>query len=62
MKLAKGADILLATPGRLADFVNSGIIDLRELNMVVFDEADKLCEYNRIDIALTTKFFSLRLT
>lgn len=42
--LQKGADILIATPGRLLDFINQGIIDLSRLEILVLDEADRMLD------------------
>jgi ATP-dependent RNA helicase DDX3X len=39
-ELAKGADIIVATPGRLWDFVHSGIIAVTDVQCLVIDEAD----------------------
>lgn len=36
----KGIDILIATPGRLKDFCNRGIVDFTDLSIVCLDEAD----------------------
>lgn len=42
--LRKGVDILVATPGRLLDLMNQGYIDLRQLEIFVLDEADRMLD------------------
>jgi len=42
-------DILIATPGRLLDFLDTGIVDLSELEIFVLDEADKMLDMGFID-------------
>lgn len=42
--IRKGVDILIATPGRLLDFVNQRIINLQELEIFVLDEADRMLD------------------
>ncbi|WP_419868439.1 DEAD/DEAH box helicase [Chryseobacterium sp. CT-SW4] len=42
--LRKGVDILVATPGRLLDFVSQGIISLKNLEIFVLDEADRMLD------------------
>jgi len=45
-QLAKGGDLCIATPGRLWDFVNSGICEVTEVNCLVLDEADRQLSMN----------------
>ena len=42
--LAKGVDIVSATPGRLLDHIYSGRIDFVDLEVVVLDEADRMLD------------------
>ncbi len=42
--LARGVDIAVACPGRLADLVNQGHVDLRDVDLVVIDEADRMAD------------------
>jgi ATP-dependent RNA helicase RhlE len=42
--LRQGIDILIATPGRLLDLMNQGYIDLRNIEMFVLDEADRMLD------------------
>ncbi|WP_299768410.1 DEAD/DEAH box helicase [uncultured Pseudoteredinibacter sp.] len=43
-KLRKGADILVATPGRLLDLYNQNAIAFDELEILVLDEADRMLD------------------
>lgn len=42
--LQKGADILVATPGRLLDLMNQGHLHLRDIEIFVLDEADRMLD------------------
>jgi ATP-dependent RNA helicase RhlE len=42
--LHRGVDILVATPGRLLDLMNQGFINLKEIEIFVLDEADRMLD------------------
>jgi len=42
--IQKGADVLIATPGRLLDHIAKGSVDLSQLQTLVFDEADRMLD------------------
>jgi len=42
--MASGADILVATPGRLLDHLQAGAIDLSQTTRVILDEADQMLD------------------
>ncbi len=44
MKLIKGVDVLVATPGRLLDHVNQRSVDLSHIDILVLDEADRMLD------------------
>ncbi len=42
--LRRGVDVLIATPGRLCDLMNQGLVDLRNIETLVLDEADRMLD------------------
>ncbi len=42
--LARGVDVLVATPGRLLDLMNQGFISLKDIEYFVLDEADRMLD------------------
>jgi len=47
--LAEGVDLVVGTPGRLLDFVNSAWLSLRGLRSLVLDEADRMLDMGFIN-------------
>jgi len=43
-RLRRGVEIVIACPGRLLDLVNDGDIDLSHVEVLVLDEADRMCD------------------
>lgn len=48
-ELKKGADIIVATPGRLLDMIRRGAADLSQVSTVVMDEADEMLNMGFLD-------------
>ncbi|MFT5085134.1 MAG: ATP-dependent RNA helicase RhlE [Lentisphaeria bacterium] len=49
MKLRKGVDILVATPGRLLDLFNQNAMQFKQLEVLVLDEADRMLDMGFIN-------------
>jgi ATP-dependent RNA helicase RhlE len=47
--LGQGVDILVATPGRLLDLINQRFITLRDVELFVLDEADRMLDMGFIN-------------
>ncbi len=47
--MSRGVDILVATPGRLEDLMAQRIVDLSEVETIVIDEADHMCDLGFIE-------------
>ena len=48
-ELAKGVEILIATPGRLLDLIGQGFISLKDIGYFVLDEADRMLDMGFIN-------------
>lgn len=48
-QLRRGADILVATPGRLLDLIDQGIVKLNRIEFFVLDEADRMFDMGFIN-------------
>ncbi len=44
MAVRKGAQVLIATPGRLCDFLDRGLVNLVGVRVLVLDEADRMLD------------------
>jgi len=44
MKLRKGVDVLVATPGRLMDLYNQNAVKFKQLEVLILDEADRMLD------------------
>ncbi len=41
-QIKRGAQIIVATPGRMQDMINRGMVDISQINYCVLDEADEM--------------------
>ncbi|MDE6655113.1 MAG: DEAD/DEAH box helicase, partial [Muribaculaceae bacterium] len=48
-QLRKGVQIIVATPGRLIDLINRGVVKLEDVHTVVLDEADEMLNMGFVD-------------
>ncbi len=42
--IKQGAEVIIATPGRLVDFLNRNLVNLSQTSMIVLDEADRMLD------------------
>ena len=51
--LRQGADVVIATPGRLLSHINLGYVDLSQVSFFVLDEADRMLDMGFYDDIMT---------
>ncbi len=71
-KLHKGADLIIATPGRLIEHIKMGDVDFSKLDMLIFGESDRILDmgfWDEVESLLTlmpkkrqTLLFSVGMT
>ena len=47
--IRRGARVVIATPGRLEDFLNRGLVKLDQVNLLVLDEVDRMLDMGFFD-------------
>ena len=47
--MSKPVDLIVATPGRLMDLMQSGKVDFERLEVLILDEADRMLDMGFID-------------
>ena len=48
--LQRGTDIVIATPGRVLDHIESGVMSLDETTVIVLDEADQMLDFGFLPV------------
>ena len=48
MRIRDGTNILVATVGRLLDFIEKGVINTSKIQFVILDEADRMLDMGKL--------------
>ena len=57
-ELSFGCDIIVATPGRLIDIIDRGIVNLSQVRCLILDEADRMLDMGYVSFFVYELFFT----